>query len=161
MKREKVSPIKSLEVRQVKKILEKVGEKKKQPRSYHYTFAELIDRLCLAQMKENYGGDYKAEIQHILHDIDVHLESGVKIDANGIRAIIAMTQSNVEIWVGEDKERNGVEDGRSWEEKYKSLLRTHRLNSSRSECKARLQILIGGATDKKLNYHQGEWNISW
>ena len=131
-------------------------------RVYNLSFAELVDRLCLVQMKENYGGDYAEEIRMILHDIDLMFSEGMKMDANIIRAIIAMTQSNVEIWINEDNERKGIiEDNPDWREKYLNILRTHELNSTRSECKARVQELLGGRTDKKLNYHNSAWRISW
>lgn len=132
-------------------------------RQYNLSFAELIDRLQLVQMKENYGGDYIGEISAVLHDIDWMLQEGIKVDANIIRAIVAMTQANTEIWVNENNEREGVIDSENvdWEKKYKNLLRTHKLNATRSECKARVQELLGGRTDKKLNYHNTEWKISW
>lgn len=131
-------------------------------RAYNLSFAELVDRLCLVQMKQNYGGDYSDEMKDVLHDIDLLIKEGVKIDADMVRAIVVMVQANVEIWLNEDNERKGlIEEFPNWEQKYKNILRTHKLNSTRSEAKARVQELIGGRTDKKLNYHNGEWKISW
>ena len=131
-------------------------------RAYNLSFAELVDRLCLVQMKQNYGGDYADEMKDVLHDIDLLIKEGVKIDADMVRAIVVMVQANVEIWLNEDNERKGlIEEFPNWEQKYKNILRTHKLNSTRSEAKARVQELIGGRTDKKLNYHNGEWKISW
>lgn len=132
-------------------------------RKYNLSFAELVDRLCLVQMKQNYGGDYKEEMRDVLHDIDSLIKEGkVVVSADMIRAITVMVQANVEIWINEDNERKGIiEESPNWEQKYKNILRTHKLNSTRSEAKARVQELIGGRTDKKLNYHNGEWEIFW
>jgi hypothetical protein len=132
-------------------------------RKYLPSFASLIDALHLVQMKMNYGADCIEEMRDILHDIDLMIEGGVKVNADIIRAIVAMTQSNVEIWVNEDKEREGIKEGEivDWEAKYKALVRTHRLNGTRAECNARIQELIGGRTNKKLNYHNSEWKITW
>lgn len=133
-------------------------------RKYLPTFASLFDALHLVQMKMNYGGDYQEEMNNILHDIDLIIkEEGIKVNADMIRAIIAMTQANVEIWVGEDSQREGVKEGEQpdWEKMYKSLLRTHRLNSSRALCNERIQELSGGRANKKLNYHNSEWKFSW
>lgn len=131
-------------------------------RKYLSRFSELIDFVHLYQMKMNYGGDYKQEMDNVLHDIDLMINDGIKVDAKIIRAIVAMTQANVEIWINEDKEREGITDENpDWEAKYKALLRTHKLNSTRSECKAIIEGHIGGRKDEKLNYHKGEWKISW
>ena len=132
-------------------------------RRYNLSFAELVDRLCLVQMKQNYGGDYVEEMKDVLSDIDLLIREGiVVVSADMIRAITVMVQANVEIWINEDMERRGLlEENPDWEFKYKNLLRTHKLNSTRSEAKARVQELIGGRSDKKLNYHNGEWKISW
>lgn len=132
-------------------------------RKYLPTFAMLCDSLHLVQMKMNYGGDYIEEMKNILHDMDLMIDGGIKVNADMIRAIVAMTQANVEIWINEDNEREGIKEGEAvnWEAKYKALLRTHRLNGTRSECNARIQELIGGRANRKLNYHNSEWNIKW
>ena len=133
-------------------------------RKYLPTFASLIDSLHLVQMKMNYGGEYMEEMRNILHDIDLLIrEEGIVVNADMIRAIVTMTQSNVEIWVGEDAQREGVKEGETpdWEKMYKGLLRTHRLNSSRAACNQRIQELSGGKTNPKLNYHNSEWNLKW
>ena len=133
-------------------------------RKYLPSFATLFDALHLVQMKMNYGGEYQEEMNNILHDIDLVIkQDGIKVTADMIRAIIAMTQANTEIWVGEDNQREGVKEGENvdWEKKYKSLLRTHRLNSSRALCNERIQELAGGRPNKKLNYHNSEWKFSW
>lgn len=132
-------------------------------RKYLPSFASLVDSLHLAQMKMNYGGDYMEEMRDILHDIDLLIDEGIVVRADMIRAIVAMTQANVEIWINEDKEREGIKEGENvdWEAKYKALLRTHKLNGTRAECNSRIQELIGGRTNKKLNYHNSEWKINW
>ena len=57
-----------------------------QEKVYYLSFAELIDRLNVTQMKECYSGTdkYAQEIQDILHDIQIDLDNGVKVtNTNG------------------------------------------------------------------------------
>lgn len=121
---------------------------------YHLSFAELLDRLMLCQLKENHGADYKQEIRDIMNDIDFHLNSGVSVDAKLLRALIVLTQSNSFIWTNEDNARNGTPENNN-------LWFTHQLNANRSEAKAQIQALIGGRKDEKLNYMNSIWKISW
>lgn len=124
-------------------------------RKYHLSFAELIDRLMLCQLKESHGGRYAEEIKDILHDIDLVIqEEGIVLDASYIRAIIVLTQANSFIWTNEDNARKGTPENNN-------LYFTHQLNATRSEAKAYLQERHGGRTDKKLNYISGAWTISW
>jgi hypothetical protein len=123
-------------------------------RKYFHSFSELIDRLMLCQLKENHGGEYKQEIQDILHDIQEHIDSGTVVGAEMIRAIIVLTQSNSFIWQNEDNARGGSPDNNQ-------LFYTHQLNANRSEAKAKIETMINGRLDKKLNYLSGIWRISW
>lgn len=123
-------------------------------RKYNYSFAELCDRLHVCQMKENLGGNYADEISDIKHDIDMMIDEGIVIDAEIIRAIIALTQSNTAIWINEDNARKGTPENNN-------LWYTHQLNATRSSCKNRIQDLIGGRLDTKINYMGSIWKISW
>ena len=123
-------------------------------RRYKHSFSELIDRLCLCQLKENHGGDYEQEIKDIMHDIQLMISQGVSVNSDVIRAIVALVQSNSFIWMNESAARDGNPENNN-------LWLTHQLNANRSECKGVIETLVGGRTDKKLNYLDGVWKISW
>ncbi len=124
-------------------------------RKYNYSFSELLDKLMLCQLKENHGGVYASEIKDILHDISLYIEKGVvNVDAEMIRAIIVLTQINSFIWMNEANARSGTpEDNNLWF--------THQLNANRSEARAVIEEMFGGKPDRKLNYLDGIWKISW
>lgn len=131
---------------------------------YNLSFAEKIDRLNICQSKECYSGTdkYAQEIQDILHDIQVDLDNGIVVTAETIRAIVVLTQSNLAIWLGEDDIRKG-ESTKTDKEKADALTQTHLLNGTRSLSKTRLQNLIGGRTDEKINClaSNSAWKINW
>lgn len=135
-----------------------------QERKYMPSFAELIDRLNIVQMKSVFAKEGKEkfdqEISDILHDIQLFLDEGVIVTADIIRAIIVMTQANLEIWKNEDGVRE-LNDNRKVEAIAKTLLYTHALNSTRCTAKTRVQNLIGGRIDPKINYIGGAWDIKW
>lgn len=136
------------------KYMEQIDNEKINEKRYHLSFSELIDRLQLCQLKENHGKDFAQEIKDIVHDIQLFIDSGVVVGAEMIRAIIALTQVNTFIWTNEDNARKGTPENNN-------LWFTHQLNANRSEIKAHMQEMIGGRTDKKLNYLEGVWKISW
>lgn len=124
-------------------------------RKYHLSFSELLDRLQLCQLKENHGGEYAHEIKDIMHDIQLLIDQGdVLVDSKMVRAIIALTQVNAFIWMNEDNARKGTSENNN-------LWFTHQLNSNRSQIKTRIEEMIGGRPDSKLNYMEGVWKISW
>lgn len=131
---------------------------------YNLSFAERIDRLNIAQSKECYSGSdkYYYEIRDIIHDIQVDLDNGVVVTAEMIRAIVLLTQSNLAIWLNEQSIRDGI-GKMDDKETAQALTYTHRLNGNRSSSKERIQNLIGGRTDPKLNcLAQGTaWMIKW
>lgn len=133
---------------------------------YMPSFAELIDRLNVVSSKsvyaENGAETFKQEIEDILHDINIHISQGVKVDADMIRAIVLLTQSNLAIWLNEDFIRSGSRQMSS-SEKAEALTLTHSLNGTRSACKTRIQNLIGGRVDPKLNClaEGSAWKIEW
>lgn len=130
---------------------------------YHLSFAELVDRLNVAQSKECYSGTdkYAQEIQDILHDIQVHLDSGIVVTAEMVRAIVILTQSNSAIWINEDFARLNP-DNADYEKTAKALTYTHKLNGTRSIAKTWIQKIIGGRTDEKINCvaEKSAWKFS-
>lgn len=131
-------------------------------RKYLPTLAELIDRLSIIQLKEvkipEHKEMYAQEIQEICHDIDLILENpNIKFDAKTVRDIIILAQYNNHIWVNEANYRNGIKEGNKLE-------LTHTLNGIRSRAKNRIQELIGGRKDFKVDCLAADfsdWEPSW
>lgn len=124
-------------------------------RVYNFTFSELLDKLMLSQLKESHGGNYAQEIRDIMHDIQLYIDKGaVEINSEMIRAIIVLTQVNAFIWQNEANARNGTPENNN-------LWFTHQLNANRSETRAHIEEMFGGKPDRKLNYLDGVWKISW
>jgi hypothetical protein len=133
-------------------------------RKYLPTFAELIDRLSIVQLKgifiAEYRDEYAKEIEDILHDIDVCIGShevdrrrpdggadGISasfIDAEMIRDIVVLAQMNLHIWHNEANFRRGMKDGNNLE-------LTHSLNGIRNLAKNRIQSKMGGRKDYKVD----------
>ena len=131
-------------------------------RKYLPTFSELIDRLSIVQLKEvfipEHKEEYSQEISDILHDIDLTLkQDSVKVDANTLRAIVVLSQMNLHIWHNESNYRKGIKDGNNLE-------LTHGLNGIRNTAKNKIQELVGGRKDYKIDCLAAEfkdWEISW
>lgn len=132
-------------------------------RRYLPTLSELIDRLSISQLKEQFitehKDEYAQEILDIKHDIDIILnEKSLKIDADTIRAIIVLAQTNLHIWHNESNYRkNGIREGANLE-------LTHGLNGIRNTAKNKIQEIIGGRKDYKTDCLAAEfkgWGISW
>ena len=131
-------------------------------RKYLPTFAELIDRLSIAQLKENfisaYKDEYAEEIKDIIHDIQLCLdENKGQITAKTIRAIVVLSQMNLHIWHNESNYRKGIKEGNNLE-------LTHGLNGIRNTAKNRIQEAHGGRKDYKIDCLAAEfkdWEISW
>ena len=131
-------------------------------RKYLPTLSELIDRLSIAQLKEVFITDHKEEyakeIEDILHDIDLELrEKNVILDAKSIRAILVLAQMNLHIWHNESNYRKGIKDGNNLE-------LTHGLNGIRNTAKNKIQEIVGGRKDYKIDCLAAEfkdWEISW
>jgi len=125
-------------------------------RKYLPTLAELIDRLSIVQLKEVFipenKDEYAKEIKDIMNDIDIILveydQSGhtgaVPLTAKTIRDIIILSQSNLHIWHNESAARQGNKDGNK-------LLLTHSINGIRNTAKNRIQELVGGRKDLKVD----------
>ena len=131
-------------------------------RKYLPTLSELVDRLSIAQLKEVFITEHKAEygeeLADILHDIDLLLQEGeIVVDARAIRAIVVLSQMNLHIWHNETNYRKGIKDGNNLE-------LTHGLNGIRNTAKNRIQELSGGRKDYKIDCLAADfkdWEISW
>lgn len=130
-------------------------------RKYLPTFAELVDRLSIVQLKAIYipehKAEYDAEIEDILHDIGL-LTNGV-VRPEAIRAIVVLGIVNRVIWENESKAREGSSE-------QNDLLRfTHSLNGIRNQAKN----LLSKESERKdykvdclaadLPKEFGNWNI--
>lgn len=131
-------------------------------RKYLPTLAELVDRLSISQLKEvfitEHKEEYAQEIKDILHDIQLILEEGKEpINAETIRAIVVLSQMNLHIWHNESNYRKGIKDGNNLE-------LTHGLNGIRNTAKNKIQEIVGGRKDYKIDCLASEfkdWEISW
>jgi len=131
-------------------------------RKYLPTLSELIDRLSIVQLKEvfisEHKDEYAQEIADIVHDIQAHInENKSEITAETIRAIVVLSQMNLHIWHNESNYRKGIKDGNNLE-------LTHGLNGIRNVAKNRIQEVVGGRKDYKIDCLAAEfkdWNISW
>ncbi len=131
-------------------------------RKYLPTLSELVDRLSIVQLKEvfiaEHKDEYSKEIADIVHDIQVLLdEQDGKITAETIRAIVVLSQMNLHIWHNESNYRKGIKDGNNLE-------LTHGLNGIRNVAKNRIQEVVGGRKDYKIDCLAADfkdWEISW
>jgi len=131
-------------------------------RKYLPTLSELIDRLTITQLKEvfisEHKSEYAEEIKDIIHDIQIYLdENKTVIDAEVIRAIIVVSQMNLHIWHNESNYRKGIREGNSLE-------LTHGLNGIRNTAKNKIQEIVGGRKDYKIDCLAADfkdWEISW
>ena len=131
-------------------------------RKYLPTLSELIDRLSIAQLKEvfilDHKEEYAKEISDILHDINLTIkEDDVILNSETIRAIVVLSQMNLHIWHNESNYRKGIKDNNNLE-------LTHGLNGIRNTAKNKIQEIVGGRKDYKIDCLAAEfkdWEISW
>ena len=131
-------------------------------RRYLPTLSELVDRLSISQLKEvfipDHKGEYAQEIADIVHDIQICLdEQGGQVTADTIRAIVVLSQMNLHIWHNESNYRKGIKDGNDLE-------LTHGLNGIRNTAKNKIQEVVGGRKDYKIDCLAADfkdWEISW
>ncbi len=129
---------------------------------YLPTLSELIDRLSIVQLKEvfipEHKNEYSKEISDIIHDIQAHIdENDAVIDAEVIRAVVVLSQMNLHIWHNETNYRKGIKDGNNLE-------LTHGLNGIRNTAKNKIQEVVGGRKDYKVDCLAADfkdWEISW
>jgi hypothetical protein len=131
-------------------------------RKYLPTLAELIDRLSIAQLKEvkipEHKAEYAQEISDIVHDIQLCLDSSdTPISGETIRAIVVLSQINAHIWANESNYRKGIKEGNNLE-------LTHGINGIRNTAKNKIQEVVGGRKDYKIDCLAADfkdWEISW
>ena len=131
-------------------------------RKYLPTLSELIDRISIAQLKEvfivEHKSEYAQEISDIIHDIDLILkDNDAIITGETIRAIVVLAQMNLHIWHNESNYRKGIKDGNNLE-------LTHGLNGIRNTSKNKVQEVVGGRKDYKIDCLAADfkdWEISW
>ena len=130
-------------------------------RKYLPTLSELIDRLSIAQLKEvfisEHKEEYAQEIGDIVHDIQLLLDKSEDITAETIRSIVVLSQMNLHIWHNESNYRKGIKDGNNLE-------LTHGLNGIRNTAKNKIQEIVGGRKDYKIDCLAADfkdWEISW
>lgn len=130
-------------------------------RRYLHTLGDLIDRLSIVQLKEvfipEHKAEYSQEIADIVHDIQVILnDTNAEITAETIRAIVVVSQMNLHIWHNESAYRRGIKEG--------NLELTHGLNGIRNTGKNKIQEIVGGRLDYKVDCLAADfkdWEISW
>jgi hypothetical protein len=118
--------------------------------------------LSIVQLKEvfikEHKTEYAEEISNILHDIQAHLEENdTVVNAEVIRAIVVLSQMNLHIWHNETNYRKGIADGNNLE-------LTHGLNGIRNTAKNKIQEVVGGRKDYKIDCLAADfkdWEISW
>ena len=101
--------------------------------------------------------EYAKEIADICHDIQMILDDSQEITADTIRAIVVLSQMNLHIWHNESNYRKGIKDGNNLE-------LTHGLNGIRNTAKNKIQEVVGGRKDYKIDCLAAEfkdWEISW
>ncbi|MCL4399799.1 hypothetical protein M1506_00790 [Patescibacteria group bacterium] len=119
-------------------------------RKYLPTFAELVDRLSIVQLKsifiQDHKKEYDQEINDIVHDLDLIIkEKNIKLSGDMIRAILVIMLTNRYIWENESKARAG---GSSQD---KLLKLTHSINGVRNKAKNVVSREIGERVDLKTD----------
>lgn len=142
-------------------------------RKYLPTFAELVDRLTICQLKAIHIPDkreqYMQEMADIEWDLDLLIAEnaglGVRLGASEIRAIAAVMLTNYAIWQNEAATRNG-DDTALPEQQLKRLRFTHSVNGSRNTAKNKLARWSGERQDAKIDCFAadlvkdfGNWSI--
>ena len=119
-------------------------------RKYLPTFAELIDRLAIVQLKfifipEN-SDAYKQEMTDIIHDLDLIItEKGVTLTGEMIINTMRVMLTNRFIWENETKARSGGDS------QDKLLKLTHSINGVRNTAKNMISNEIGERVDLKVD----------
>lgn len=131
-------------------------------RQFNATFAELVDKLTVDQIKEallpeERAKEYASEIKLLEHDIDLILsEKEIKFSAEFVRMITLLAQSNLHVWYIKDKMMAEPED-------YIEQLRfAQDINGIRNHIKNLILKATGEATAAAervtfLNYKDKKW----
>ena len=133
-------------------------------RNFLPSFAELVDRLTVDQIKEVLlpakSKEMSKEIKMICRDIETMInQNEIKISSRLIRIIVVLSQMNVHIWYSKDKMKYDSE-------KYDEHLKlAHQLNGLRNQMK-NLLLEESGEKDKgsdRTNFDTDGlegWNLS-
>jgi hypothetical protein len=136
-------------------------------RLYTPTFAELVDRLAIVQLKAifipEHAEEYEKEIQLIMHDMDEILTAkNANYTAKMVHATLMVGIVNLFIWVNESKAREG---GSQQDHLLKT---THSVNGVRSTAKNVIAQGMGERIDLKVDSlaadlpkEMGNWRIPW
>lgn len=121
-------------------------------RKYNYTFADLLDRLSIAQLKcifiFNHKETYLKEVKDIKHDIDLIIkEKNIKLSSKIVHAIMILMLSNRYIWENESKIREEGND----KQQEKLLRLTHSINGIRNNAKNIINGTVGERIDLKVD----------
>lgn len=134
-------------------------------RKYLPTFAELVDRMTICQLKAIFIPEnkeaYDCEIEDIKHDLDQIMDDkNVKVTAEMLRAVCVVMLSNRYIWENESKCRSGSDQDLSL------LKLTHSINGVRNTAKNVISSEIDERVDLKIDCLAAElesdmqnWNI--
>ena len=128
-------------------------------RKYLPTFAELIDRLSIHQLKEvfipEHKEKYQREMRNIMDDMDeIIKEDNIVLSPELIKATVVLAQINEHIWYNESKVRSG-------ESQDLGLLKlTHGLNGIRNRTMNYILSLVGneGRQDWKTDCLAAEFS---
>ena len=115
-------------------------------RKYLPTFAELLDRMTICQLKAIFIPENKEAYDKEIHDIDQIIgEKDVKVSAEMIRAICVVMLSNRYIWENESKCRSGTDQDLAL------LKLTHSINGVRNVAKNVISRELGERVDLKID----------
>ena len=119
-------------------------------RKYLPTFAELIDRMSICQLKAIFIPEnkeaYDQEIADIQHDLDQIIEEkNIKLSSEMLKATSIVMLTNRYIWENESKCRNG--DSQDLE----LLKLTHSINGVRNLAKNVISRELGERVDLKID----------
>ena len=119
-------------------------------RKYLPTFAELIDRMSICQLKAIFIPEnkeaYDQEIADIQHDLDQMIEEkNIKLSSEMLKATSIVMLTNRYIWENESKCRNG--DSQDLE----LLKLTHSINGVRNLAKNVISRELGERVDLKID----------
>ena len=119
-------------------------------RKYLPTFAELIDRMSICQLKAIFIPEnkeaYDQEIADIQHDLDQMIEEkNIKLSSEMLKATSIVMLTNRYIWENESKCRNGNSQD------LELLKLTHSINGLRNLAKNVISRELGERVDLKID----------
>ena len=130
-------------------------------REYLPTFAELVDRLTVDQIREvllpQNPAETAEELRRLEHDMDlIAAEQDLRVTARFVRKVVVLAQINLHIWRNKDEMQRSPE-------KYDELLRmAHQLNGIRNRIKNSLMDDVDSDALRHSNTETDslDWKIS-